>query len=231
MRAWFVGLVAVVVVLVAGCGTLDRAYRREVVWAPAPVVSLRTNVVLSTNLVARVEERTNIVYLTNNTTGAVSRLEMRVPVRTNLVPTVEAQLVPVWVTNWGTVSYTNLVERPGALVGIESLGGVVNTFAPGVGSIVALVLGGLYHGYRQLRNRKVTEALVQGVETARAVLETTPQGQAADAEFVRWLKEHQREAGVLVAVAGLVDQVTDNAAARAAAAEILARSEAARGKS
>jgi hypothetical protein len=143
----------------------------------------------------------------------------------------EAQLVPVWVTNWGTVSYTNLVERPGALVGIESLGGVVNTFAPGVGSIVALVLGGLYHGYRQLRNRKVTEALVQGVETARAVLETTPQGQAADAEFVRWLKEHQREAGVLVAVAGLVDQVTDNAAARAAAAEILARSEAARGKS
>jgi hypothetical protein len=50
---------------------------------------------------------------------------------------------------------------------------VVNTFAPGIGSILALALGGLYHGYRQIRNRKVNEALVQEVETARAVLTTT----------------------------------------------------------
>jgi len=33
--------------------------------------------------------------------------------------------------------------------------------------LVALALGGLYHGYRQVRNRKVNEALVQGVESAR----------------------------------------------------------------
>lgn len=44
---------------------------------------------------------------------------------------------------------------------------------------MALALGGLYHGYRQIRNRKVNEALIQGVETAPAVLETTPQGQEA----------------------------------------------------
>ena len=49
---------------------------------------------------------------------------------------------------------------------------------------MALTLDGRYHGCRQVRNRKRNEALIQGVETARAVLETTPQGQAADAQFV-----------------------------------------------
>ena len=84
-------------------------------------------------------------------------------------------------------------------------------------------MAGLYHGYRQVRNRKVNEALVQGVETARAVLTTTPQGQAADAQFVKWLMDHQKEAGVFTTVSGLVEQLTDNPAARLTAQEISAR--------
>jgi hypothetical protein len=92
-----------------------------------------------------------------------------------------------------------------------------------VGSILALVLGGLYHGYRQVRNRKINEALIQGVETARAVLTTTPQGQAADAQLVKWLMEHQKEAGVFATITQLVDQVTDNPAARMTAQEIAQR--------
>ena len=102
-------------------------------------------------------------------------------------------------------------------------GSIVNTFAPGIGSLLALALGGLYHGYRQIRNRKVNEALIQGVETARAILTTTPQGQAADAQFVKWLMEHQREAGVFTTVSGLVEQLTDNPAARLTAQEIAER--------
>jgi hypothetical protein len=94
---------------------------------------------------------------------------------------------------------------------------------PGIGSIVALALGGLYHGYRQVRNRKVNEALIQGVETARAVLTTTPQGKAADSQLVKWLMEHQKEAGVFTSVAGLVEQLTDNPAARMTAQEIAQR--------
>jgi hypothetical protein len=106
---------------------------------------------------------------------------------------------------------------------ITGLGSVVNTFAPGIGSIVALALGGLYHGYRQVRNRKVNEALIQGVETARAVLTTTPQGMAADAALVSWLVGHQKEAGVLGTVSGLVDRFSDNPAAKQTAAELMAR--------
>ena len=100
---------------------------------------------------------------------------------------------------------------------------VMKTLAPSIGSILALALGGLYHGYRQIRNRKVNEALVQGVETARAVLTTTPQGQAADAQFVKWLMEHQKEAGVFTTVAALVDQLTDNPAAKITAQKIAER--------
>ena len=66
----------------------------------------------------------------------------------------------------------------------------------------------------------MNEALVQGVETARAILETTPQGQAADAAFVKWLMTHQKEAGVFNTVAGLVDDVSDSAAAKLVAEEI-----------
>jgi hypothetical protein len=89
--------------------------------------------------------------------------------------------------------------------------------------MAALLLGGLYHGYRQLRNRKVNEALVQGVETARSILETTPQGQAMDAQFVKWLMEHQKEAGVFTTVSSLVDALTDNPAAKLTAQEIAER--------
>jgi hypothetical protein len=136
---------------------------------------------------------------------------------------VVTNFVPVLVTNVVQVPVTNLVAKPQAEAAIAATGSIVNTFAPGVGSVVALVLGGLYHGYRQLRNRRVNEALVQGVETARAVLTTTPQGQAMDAQFVKWLMEHQKEAGVFATVSGLVDQVSDNPAAKMTAQEILER--------
>jgi len=64
---------------------------------------------------------------------------------------------------------------------------------------------------------------VQGVETARAILTTTPQGQAADAQFVKWLMDHQKEAGVFSTVSGLVEQLSDNPAARLTAQEIAQR--------
>jgi hypothetical protein len=65
--------------------------------------------------------------------------------------------------------------------------------------------------------------VVRGVETARAVLTTTPQGQAADAQFVKWLMEHQKEVGVFNTVSALVDQLSDNSAARMTAEEIAER--------
>ena len=174
-------------------------------------------------------ERTSIVYVTNAASGAVSGYVTREAVATNLVLAVMTNLVPVFYTNIVQVPITNLVARPEALAAMDAVGSVVNTFAPGIGSIVALAMAGLYHGYRQVRNRKVTEALVQGIETARAVLTTTPQGQAADAQLVKWLMEHQKEAGVFTTVSGLVEQLSDNPAARMTAQEIAQRLQQAQG--
>jgi hypothetical protein len=208
---------------VAGCATMDKAYDKEVVWADAPTVHVFTNTVVVTNTVPVVTERTNIVYVTNAASGAVSGLATREPVATNYVTAIVTNLVPVFMTNVVQVPVTNLVANPEVETAIGAAGSVINTFAPGIGSIVALALGGLYHGYRQVRNRKVNEALVQGVETARAVLTTTPQGKAADAQLVKWLMDHQREAGVLGTVSDLVESVSDNPAARMTAQEILQR--------
>jgi len=207
----------------SGCSTLDRAYQQEVTWTNAPVVHVFTNTVVVTNTVRVVTERTNVVYVTNAATGAVSGYMAREPVATNLVAAVVTNFVPVFYTNVVQVPVTNLVAKPEALATIEATGSIVNTFAPGIGSILALALGGLYHGYRQVRNRRVNEALIQGVETARAVLTTTPQGQAADAQFVKWLMEHQKEAGVFTTVSGLVEQLSDNPAAKMTAQEIAER--------
>jgi hypothetical protein len=199
-----VGWVAAVVLVAAcggGCSTLDRAYRQEVSWTQRPGVQVMTNEVVATSLVPVVVE----------------------PGVTKWVPASVTNFVPVFYTNLVQVPVTNLVARPEAEAAIGSIGTVVDAFAPGVGSLVALALGGLYHGYRQVRNRKVNEALVQGVETARAVLATTPQGQAADAELVKWLMAHQKEAGVFTTVAGLVDELSDNPAAKVTAEEIAER--------
>ena len=223
---WGVAIAAALALLLAcasGCSTLDRAYQQEVTWSNAPVVRVFTNTVVVTNVMPVLTERTNIVFVTNALSGAVTGYAVREPVATNMVTAVATNVVPVFMTNLVKVPVTNLVAKSEALATIEATGSVVNTVAPGVGSIVALVLGGLYHGYRQLRNRKVNEALIQGVETARAVLTTTPQGQAADAQFVKWLMEHQKEAGVFATVSQLVDQFSDNPAAKMTAQEVAER--------
>jgi hypothetical protein len=217
------GAVFAAILGLTGCATMDKAYDKEVVWAEAPTVHVFTNTVVVTNTIPIVTERTNIVYVTNAVSGTVSGVATREPVATNFVTAIVTNLVPVFMTNVVQVPVTNLVAKPGAEAAISAVGSVVNTFAPGVGSIVALALGGLYHGYRQVRNRKVNEALVQGVETARAVLTTTPQGQAVDAQFVRWLMEHQQEAGVFTTVSNLVEQLSDNPAAQLTAQEISQR--------
>jgi hypothetical protein len=141
----------------SGCSTLDRAYKQEVTWTNAPVVHVFTNTVVVTNTVPVVTERTNVVYVTDAATGAVSGYATREPVATNMVAAVVTNFVPVFYTNLVHVPVTNLVAKPEAEAAISATGSIINTFVPGIGSIVALALGGFYHGYRQVRNRKVVD--------------------------------------------------------------------------
>src|SRR5512137_1423150 len=87
---WCGAAVMIVAALLAvsglsGCSTLDRAYKQEVTWTNAPVVSVFTNTVVQTNMIPVVVERTNVVYVTNAVSGAVSGYATREPVATNVV--------------------------------------------------------------------------------------------------------------------------------------------------
>src|SRR5262245_3902861 len=111
-----IAIVAVVVLVmggVSGCSTVDRAYKQEVTWTNAPVVSVVTNVVVVTKVVP----------------GEPGAPGLVVPVATNYVP--------VFYTNVVQVPVTNLVARPEAVAAIEATGSIVNTFAPGIGSILS----------------------------------------------------------------------------------------------
>jgi hypothetical protein len=103
-------------------------------------------------------------------------------------------------------------------VGIGAAGSLGGLF--GFGGLAGLVLGAVYHIYAQLRNRKVTAALVQGTETVLEVLRTTPQGEQLRDRAVSWLQEQQSAAGVVDSVTKLVRVVSDTRAARAAAQEV-----------
>src|SRR5512139_18749 len=131
---------ALLIACVSGCSTLDRAYKQEVTWTNAPVVHVFTNTVVVTNTVPVVTERTNIVFVTNAVSGAVAGYAVREPVATNMVAAVITNFVPVFMTNVVQVPVTNLIAKPEAEATIGAVGGIVNTFAPGVGSILALAL-------------------------------------------------------------------------------------------
>lgn len=101
-------------------------------------------------------------------------------------------------------------------------GGIGSIF--GVGGIVSTVLTGLFAGYASIRSRKATAlagTLAQTVETARAVIQTTPQGTALNASLKSWMMEHQTDAGVIQGVATLIDNFVDPQAATGAATAIL----------
>src|SRR5580765_3808501 len=98
----------------SGCGTLDKAYNQEVTWADTPTVHVFTNTVVVTNTVPIVTERTNVVYVTNATSGAVSGYALREPVATNYVTVAATNFVPVFMTNVVQMPVTNLVAKPEA---------------------------------------------------------------------------------------------------------------------
>jgi len=52
------------------------------------------------------------------------------------------------VTNIVAVKYTDWAERPGIVAGIGAAGTVVDTFVPGVGTLISLALAGLYGAWR-----------------------------------------------------------------------------------
>lgn len=166
-----------------------------------------------TNYVPVFVERTNTVIVTNAATGLAESVVTRVTL-TNLVTLVSLQ------TN--TVTATNYVLAPnaGTEAAIRATASTVGGLAGPFGGLAGALAVGAYHMWASIRNRKVNAALVQGIQTGREILLTTPQGDVAEAKYRTWLMDHQSAAGVIDVVSGLVDKYVDNEAARGAASLI-----------
>jgi hypothetical protein len=133
---------------------------------------------------------------------------------TNVVP-VYSETVK---TNWVTA--------------ISAGGSVVNTAAPGIGTLVSTGVLGLLSIFLGYRNRQYAGqntvlsqsagVLAQIIETGREVLAKTPQGQQAANAFTQWMVTHQADTNTIAEITQIVKDSTDNAEAQKAADQILA---------
>lgn len=177
-----------------------------------------TNVVTVTNQVAIPVEvrKTNevVLYSTNE-------LNQTVVTYSNVVNVVWAtNTVPVLATETNYVHTT----RPEVKEAVSGIGSIINTIVPGVGSLVIEGVLGVLAGWATWRSRKkgqTANALAQEIETGRAFIRALPNGAAYDAVFVQFLKDHQAEAGVIQAVAGIIEKSVSNPDAKAAAQGVI----------
>lgn len=190
---------------------------------------------------------TNVVYKIENVTNRVPVYETNYQVEVITITNAEKQVVQVFATNFIplvtfsnlVVTVTNRVEQydytPNATTKNTAAvaGTLSNLGVPGIGSLVTALLVGAAGAYGKMRStlktsEKANEVLAQGVETAREVIYTTPQGAQLDAAFKNWLIQHQQSAGILGAVSEIVKDNVNSSAAQGAANLIKAQVDAAK---
>jgi hypothetical protein len=106
---------------------------------------------------------------------------------------------------------------------VAGIGGIVNTFFPGAGSMVAAgLLAGLaaWGHLRSAKNKGSAISLAQEVESIREFIKTLPNGAKYDTAIKQWLQSHQVEEGVAKQVLDIVKNEISNPEAKAAIGEI-----------
>jgi hypothetical protein len=94
-----------------------------------------------------------------------------------------------------------------------------------IGELVALLCAGAFGVWGQIRSSRATRVagvLAQVIETGRAVLQQSPQGQKLDEQWKNWMIKHQAEQGVIEDVVKLLATVVDDGTAKDAAARLVA---------
>lgn len=94
----------------------------------------------------------------------------------------------------------------------------------GVGGIVGTLLSAVLGVWAKLRsntNRKTAAVLAQIIEAGRQVMTATPQGKAAEGQWVKWMSKRQTEAGVVLEVSKLLKQVVNKESAQMVADELI----------
>lgn len=158
-------------------------------------------------------------YVTNEIVVTKTNIQGVTLLVTNVVPiTIPAH----------TETQTNYTEttKPAVTGVVQGVGGVLNTFLPGVGTIASTGITALLGLWGYLRSQKqgvnTTATLTQEIETIRELLQSVPNGAALDAQFVSWMQTHQTDAGVIQNVANVIASEVSNKDAQTAAQQIAA---------
>lgn len=185
----------------------------------ATVTAYRTNTVVVQQVV------TNTVAVTQpvtNTVGVVQFVTNQVP-----VPVVQ------YVTNQEAVAYQAPVpaytETPKDSVkaSVQAGGAVLNTFAPGIGSLVSAAIMALLGGWGYVRSSKASalgstsSALAQEMEAVLEFVKALPNGPTYVGELVDFLQKHQTEAGVASQVLQILENEISNPDAKVAANQVI----------
>lgn len=138
-----------------------------------------------------------------------------------------------WVTNfvsipkYDLITVTQQVEqythatKESVKQDVGTVGGIVNTFLPGIGTAISGALLGLLGAWGKIRSSKKTGAvLAQNIEAMREFLITLPNGEKYDEAIVQYLKDHQNEADVAKNVAALLEKYVNVPEAVGSATEI-----------
>ena len=194
----------------------------------APTALERKFFDIETNLVADVATATNVVPRYNTNISVMLVTNRTADGEALVVPMTNATVEVTFVTNYTVASNvvesymyvpnTNAAHLQGAV------GRTAGLFGP-LGELVGVLIGagfGLWGYLRSSKAAKVAGVLAQVIETGRMVLQATPQGQALDEQWKRWMIQHQAEQGVIQDVVRLLGNVVDEPSAKEAADSLLA---------
>lgn len=174
------------------------------------IFTVKTNyvdvVVLKTNLVTTYEivTKTNEVGIPSSVTNVVT------------VTNVQPVIVP-------TPTFT-LTPSDTSKAVVQTGGGILSTFYPGVGGMVASGILALLAVWGRMRSTKLgntAAAVAQEVEALREFIKSLPQGAQYDSAITAFLQAHQVEAGVTKEILQILANDVSNQEAKGAAQELL----------
>lgn len=172
---------------------------------------------VQTNWVEKVNYQTNTVLVTNVVPVNMTNEIGKVIVVTNevIVPQYELTTVTNFIESYQFTPGTN------TLASVKDTSGIIDTYAPGVGSLAGGIVIGLLALWGKLRSYKKTgTVLAQNIESIREFVKTLPNGEKYDQAIVEFIRDHQRETGTLDAIVKLLERQMSHPQAVASVAEI-----------
>jgi hypothetical protein len=190
--------------IIAGCATHSPTATEQKLFDIqtnfVPKVTLQSQVVTTTNELGQTQQHTNVSAVTQQEVAGYT-FTPKPEVKANLEATASGV---------GTIA--------GGAAGIPFLGSV-----SGMGVGLILTIWGWFRSSKRASAGAATAAtLAQIIETTRELLKQIPDGAKYDTALVKFMQQHQTDAGTILQIANLLKSQVNNDQAQGAANQIIA---------